>query len=158
MTPRRVDPATDLFGGPSRETLERERAMTSTELQDLLIDPLDGLAPVLGWDTLHVRPGMRKGGRWWTATTGSLADWPDLVLVRTRDRRLIFAELKSERGKTSKLTDGQERVLGILRGLEYDGDQAIGGPGLPVAVEVHVWRPSDLRDPIAESVIGRILR
>jgi hypothetical protein len=34
---------------------------------------------------------------WRTSASGTMAaGWPDLVLVRRRDRRLIFAELKRE--------------------------------------------------------------
>lgn len=51
--------------------------------------------------------------------------WPDLALVRPP--RLVFAELKSEKGK---VTEHQERWLGLLEAC----------PG----VEVFLWRPSDL--------------
>jgi hypothetical protein len=72
--------------------------------------------------------------------------WPDLTLVRRRDRRLIFAELKAEDGK---LTRRQERVLELLRCLQFD-PMEYGGL-LPAAprIEVHVWRPADI-ERIAE--------
>lgn len=134
----------------------RDRAMLEAELQELIIDPVTGLAPLLGWETLHVRPGMRANGRWWTATTGSLARWPDLTLVRTRDRRLIFAELKRE---LERPTDEQEHVLAVLRRLTDPGQPWPFGRSDDVPlVEVYVWRPSDLRDPVEESTIYRILR
>ena len=54
----------------------------------------------------------------------SPSGFPDLVLVRPP--RLIFAELKSERGR---LTEAQEAWLELLRQV----------PG----VEVYVWKPSE---------------
>lgn len=74
---------------------------------------------------------------------GSEPGWPDLTLVRRRDRRLIFAELKAEKGV---LSVRQVEVLDLLReiqGLVVYGDDVRG------RIEVHVWRPSDL-DAIAE--------
>lgn len=63
--------------------------------------------------------------------------WPDLTLVRKRDRRLIFAELKAEAGKVSPR---QAAVLELLHCLCSEGNPRI---------QVFVWRPSDL-DAIAE--------
>ncbi|MCI0583396.1 MAG: hypothetical protein L0227_11025 [Chloroflexi bacterium] len=131
--------------------------MTEDELARLLFGK-GGLAPMLGWDYMHIRPGMFAGGKWRTSTSGTLAAWPDHVLVRVRDRRLIFAELKRELGK---VTPEQEHVLGILRSLEVapaDRDTVAFAFGPFTAVEIYVWRPSDLRDPIGDSVIGRTLR
>lgn len=62
----------------------------------------------------------------------SSAGFPDLVLVRRP--RVIFAELKSRRGK---LTDDQRAWL-----------LALGG----CSVERYIWRPADWRD------VERILR
>ena len=77
------------------------------------------VARVLGWRRYHT----------WLSKH-SPAGFPDEVLVRSG--RLIFAELKSERGK---LSDEQEAWLEELRGVP--------------AVEVFVWRPADM-DAIAE--------
>lgn len=90
------------------------------------------LAHLLGWHHLHVRRSIGKGRTWVTAT--NVIGWPDLVLFRPADdgqQHLIFAELKSERGK---LTPEQEQVLDDLRRS---------------GCEVHVWRPSDM-DAIAK--------
>lgn len=54
------------------------------------------------------------------------AGFPDLVLVRRP--RVVWAELKSERGK---LTDDQADWIRTLRACGQD---------------VHVWKPSDWRD------------
>jgi hypothetical protein len=62
--------------------------------------------------------------------------WPDLTLIRRRDRRLIFAELKAENGE---LRPRQAAVLDLLRCLE-SFPPLERGP----AVQVFVWRPSDM--------------
>ena len=68
----------------------------------------------------------------------SAAGFPDLVLVRPP--RVLFVELKSEVGK---LTPAQANWIAALRDCP---------------VEVAVIRPSDCRDPIEMSVLGRLLR
>jgi VRR-NUC domain len=50
--------------------------------------------------------------------------FPDLVMVRRR--RIVFAELKAEKGR---VTDTQREWIGALR--------------MASACEVYVWRPSD---------------
>lgn len=103
------------------------------------------LAHILGWETIAFRPAMTKRGMR-TPGTGSMAKgWPDMTLVRTRDRRIIFAELKSNVGK---LSPDQERVIDVLTMLTADGmirsGVYPGGPPYePTRVEVHVWRPRD---------------
>lgn len=72
--------------------------------------------------------------------------FPDLVLVRARDRRLIFAELKRD-GEYP--TPDQARVLTLLSSVE----QLPVAPLRPVGVrsvrsdapriEVYIWRPAD---------------
>lgn len=56
---------------------------------------------------------------------GSEPGWPDLVLVRRRDRRALFRELKLDDGKISQR---QGEVIELL-----------GAVGLDVAI----WRPRD---------------
>lgn len=97
--------------------------MTET---DLLADVIE-LGALLGWHSAHFRPALTSRG-WRTPVQGTLGKgFPDLVLVRARDRRLIFAELKSDAGR---LSPAQDEVLDVLRALA------------PLA-EVHVWRPRD---------------
>ena len=103
-----------------------------------------GLAVILGWEHVHFRPAMTKHG-WRTAGTGSMAaGWPDLVLVRPRDRRLIFAELKAD---GAKVTPDQERVLEVLQSLTF-GTLTLDWP----RIQVFVWNPSDWPE------IERVLR
>jgi hypothetical protein len=82
------------------------------------------LATLHRWGWVHFRPARTVDG-WRTPVSGPLgAGWPDLVLVRPP--RLVFAELKSERGR---LTPTQKGALDLLR---------------DAGLEVHVWRPGDL--------------
>ncbi len=70
------------------------------------------LATLRNWVWYHTHDSRR-----------SPAGFPDLVLVR--GRRLVFAELKRERGR---LTKEQEQWLRTLQATD---------------AEVYVWRPSD---------------
>lgn len=104
------------------------------------------LAGILGWENVHFRPAMTKHG-WRTPGSGTMAKgWPDLTLIRARDRRLIFAELKAEAGS---LTDEQTRTLLALRSLEHRPAAKPRDFLAPVdrelgpRIEVYVWRPSD---------------
>lgn len=76
--------------------------------------------------------------------------WPDWTFIRRADRRLIFAELKTD-AKASKLTPRQAEVLELLRCLvnvtRYPGrdpgyDVSHQDPGGPM-IEVFEWRPRD---------------
>ncbi len=79
-------------------------------------------AKLHGWRVAHFRPGLTKDGRWRTAVSGDGKGFLDLVLVR---ERVIFAELKTERGQ---LTPEQLAWAAVL---EMAGQT------------VCVWRPSD---------------
>ena len=120
----------------------RFRELTEAQFQRQVTD----LAEKCRWHWMHVSygPKLDRSGavvRYTTPTTGTMAKgWPDLVLVRERDRRLIFAELKREVGKTDP---EQDEVLTILRRL----DGGAFGVDVPL-IEVFVWRPSDI-DEIA---------
>ena len=103
------------------------------------------LAHMLGWETIAFRPAFTKAG-FRTPGTGSMAKgWPDMTLVRARDRRLIFAELKSDVGR---LSPDQQRVLDVLRALEGSAvaqatHEPTGATFVYTQIEVHVWRPRD---------------
>ena len=85
------------------------------------------LAALRGWRSFHARPGRALRG-WRTAVQGDGAGFVDLLLVR--GGRLIMAELKSDRGRVSRL---QHAWLAALR---------------QTAAEVHVWRPCNFPDII----------
>jgi hypothetical protein len=127
-----------------RGRLSRIQVATLPRLKEIdfqrqLVGP-KGLATMLGWLHVHFRPAQTQHG-WRTPGSGELAQgWPDLTLVRTRDHRLIFAELKRDGGKP---TAAQWAVLDVLAELVRP----------PVAgltrIEVYVWHPSEI-DTIAE--------
>lgn len=81
------------------------------------------LAKLRGWLVMHTRPAWSEKG-WRTPIEGD-AGFPDLVLAR--HGKVIYAELKSEKGR---VTAAQQKWMTAL------GD-------------VHLWRPSDL-DQIKE--------
>lgn len=76
-----------------------------------------------GWLAVHFRPARTSKG-YRTPIEGDGVGWPDLVLVRPP--RLLFAELKTDRGK---LSPAQERWLDVL--------------GQVPGIEVRIWRPRD---------------
>ena len=73
------------------------------------------LAELYGWMIYHTYDSRRSN-----------PGFPDLVMVR--DNRVIFAELKTMKGKVTK---HQERWLEALAKTQ---------------VEVRLWRPSDIND------------
>lgn len=90
-------------------------ALTEKEFLRQVVD----LARLFRWRTYHPWLSVR-----------SERGWPDLALCRPP--RLVLAELKSERGKTSPSQDEWLALLAAVHG-----------------VETFLWRPSDL-DHIAE--------
>ena len=88
-------------------------------------------AKLHGWRSAHFRPAETKRG-WRTAVSGDGKGFPDLVLARGAGGkgRVLFVELKAERGKAS---DAQEVWATVLT--------SIGG-----TVEYYRWRPSDWKE------------
>ena len=84
------------------------------------------VAHYYGWLVQHTR-AVNSEGRWMTPISGD-AGFVDLVLVHPT-RGLIFAELKSDRGKISA---NQVAWIDALSGH----------------AECHVWRPKDLHNII----------
>ena len=95
------------------------------------------LAKIYGWKYYHTWRSIH-----------SPAGFPDVVMVRPP--RLIFAELKSEKGK---LTVEQEEWLATLRECgSYPSSSFIDDKGISVTyqrIEVYLWRPSEI-EKIAE--------
>jgi len=91
-----------------------ERALSEAQFQQQIIE----LAKLRGWLVAHFRPAMNRRGVWATPMAGD-PGYPDLTLARRG--KVIFAELKSEKGKPS---DAQ---LGWLVSLPNS----------------YVWKPSD---------------
>jgi hypothetical protein len=94
--------------------------MSEATWQEQFID----LAQAHGWKHMHVRRSIGKGRKWTTAT--NVSGYPDLTLWNQRQKRIIFVELKSEKGVASS---EQREVLGELRNSGQ---------------EVYILRPSDL--------------
>ena len=94
-------------------TYESSRVLEKA-LQQRIMDT----AKALGWLAYHTHDARR-----------SVPGFPDTCLVR--GERLVFAELKSEKGK---VTVEQQQWLDALEKV----------PG----VECRVWRPADLQDAI----------
>lgn len=95
------------------------------------LQQITDLASKLGWAWLHLRPGMTRDS-WRTPISGPLGKgFPDLLLARPRDCRLMAVELKRDGAKT---TPEQDAVLEIL-----------GASGM----EVYVWRPADFDSALA---------
>lgn len=86
------------------------------------------LADLFGWTSYHTYESRR-----------SRKGFPDLVMVRRG--RLVFAEIKSERGRLSR---EQEKWLEELADVER---YSLGN------VKARVWRPSDWQE--IESILGR---
>ena len=82
------------------------------------------IASDCGWRVYHTRDSRR-----------SQAGFPDLTLVRTG--QIIFAELKSQKGRIKK---EQQAWLDDLRENGH--------------VDVYLWRPSDLQD-IIDRLVGK---
>ena len=83
------------------------------------------LAELSGWQWMPARPGMTARS-WRTPLSGTLAKgWPDLLMFRPRDLRVLAAELKRD---GLKPTPDQMHVLEVL--------DASG-------VETFVWHPAD---------------
>lgn len=102
------------------------KGITEKQLSDNIVS----LARMLGW-LVHRDPTWRA--------TGADPGYPDLTLVR--ERQVIFAELKSEKGS---LTDDQWAWVNALVGIAVDTH--------PV-VRMCVWRPSQWLDGTIEAVL-----
>lgn len=86
--------------------------MSEAQLQQAIID----LAHILNLRVAHFRPGLTRSGNWVTAVAADGAGFVDLVLVGRG--RVIFAELKSSKGKLG-LEQEQWRDALIAAGAEW---------------------------------------
>lgn len=105
---------------------DRLPPLTEKEFQRQVVE----LATIRGWRVYH--PFLSK----W-----SERGFPDLTMVRARDRRLVFAELKRDKGRTSEAQDEWLALLGRLT------DESCGVPPGEVRdgrrLDVYLWRPAD---------------
>jgi hypothetical protein len=111
------------------------------------------LAGLQGWLCYHPPdnvPVTARSGRKYVQNVQ--AGYPDLTLVR--GVRLIFAELKAEKGRVSEAQetwlDCLRRVAVAVNGIAAPARDAVAGLPRDVAesymvpsIEVYVWHPSD---------------
>ena len=95
-------------------------ALSEKEFQNKVI----ALAIMYGWRVTHFR-ASQVGGKWMTAIQGH-SGFPDICMAHA-DKGLVFAELKTERGK---LDPAQVNWLGTLAAT---------------GAEAYCWRPSDMQ-------------
>ena len=96
-------------------------------------DKVTQIADTCGWDAHHIRPG--KYGN--TYKTDGLKGMPDLILIGRRGQGIVFAELKTAKGKLSPIQEA--RIAQLLTN----------------GCEVHVWRPSD-EDKVVKRLSSRL--
>jgi hypothetical protein len=112
--------------------MSTELKMSEAELQDAVIE----MAQAFKWRVAHFRsvPVKHADGRvtYQTPVQADGAGFPDLVLVR---ERVIFAELKSDTGRTSA--------------AQQDWLFALSHAG----AECHIWYPRYLRDGTIEGIL-----
>ncbi len=104
--------------------------LSEADFQTRIIDR----ARTLGWWVHHGRPARKGDGSWSTPIQGD-AGFPDLVLAR--GGRVIFVEVKTEKGR---LTDQQKQWMAELAGGPWTSPQV---STVNERVEVYLWRPSD---------------
>ena len=103
--------------------------VTEKEFQQTVVD----FARLRGWRTYHTHDSRRSD-----------AGFPDLVMVR--GDRLVFAELKTEKGRLSAAQEQWREALAAM------GEQ-VGDPDVwPPQVGAFVWRPSNW--PVIEAVLA----
>ena len=86
------------------------------------------LAEMCGWQWVHFRPAKTSHG-WRTPVSGPLGEgWPDLVLVRVRDKRILFVELKARGHGMVGVPLDQIEVMNVLH---------------DAGAMAYIWRPED---------------
>ena len=103
-----------------REGTPEDRSRSEAWLQDKIIE----CAEATGWKYWHDR--SRKKNK---------KGWPDLVLVRHSDGRMVVAELKRQQYKPN---ESQQAWLDAFSAVA----EAASAQGADI-ISVHVWRPDD---------------
>lgn len=79
-------------------------AVTATAPVGTEADYLTGIVEAAewsGWLVHHCRPARTADGHWKTHIQGHIG-FPDLVLIHGTARKILFVEVKAERGRLSK--------------------------------------------------------
>ncbi len=133
---------------------EYDRQVAETMREEVLLVRVLELAKLYGWRSAHFRPAQTQRGRWVTAVQGDGKGYPDVTLVHGPAGRLVFAELKAQRGR---FDPAQVAWLDDLRAVAEDVAQVAAYSAAVVdrpPVSVHTWRPADLLDGRIEAVLG----
>lgn len=137
--PSTVIPSPEASRAAKARTRKLAQAMSENDLQACVID----VAHHYGYKVAHfrsVRVKKKDGSTFWqTPVAADGTGWPDLVLVRAAREgmgRVIFAELKTERGTVEP---AQRDWLALLT--------------LTQRVEVHCWRPTDWLNGTIERIL-----
>lgn len=88
-------------------------------------DKVEQLAILNGWWVDHKTPMRYASGH--VRTTG-LPGMPDLTLIHPAGHGIIYAELKTEKGRLS------DKQINVARALVANG------------ADYYVWRPSDIKE------------
>ena len=103
--------------------------MTEAQFQRSVIE----LAQLNGWRVFHARKAQNAKGAWRTPVAADGAGFPDLVLVRDR---VIFAELKTDKGRVSPAQrEWLDAITDATTGEIPPCDREV--------VRATVWRPRD---------------
>ncbi len=113
-------------------SLATELPIDERRLQNAIVDA----ARLKGYMVFHTRPALSAKG-WRTPVQYDGKGFPDLCLVGPE--RIIFAEIKSEKGKLSR---EQEHWLAGLAKVALATDH----------VRVCVWTPADWPDRVLEAL------
>ena len=113
------------------EMQDAQQVMWEAESHDELLGKIIKVAHLHKWICAHFRPARTSTG-WRTPVEADAEGFPDLTLVRSGDRRILFIEVKTEKGKT---TPAQEQWLEALRETGK--------------CEVYLWRPSQWETIVA---------
>ena len=114
---------------PRQLNLLTTEQLHTLELERDFQNRLTEFMRIEGWQVYSI-PDSRRA---------SMKGYPDITAWRVEDQRLLFVELKREKGRVS---EAQIYVLDSLRALAPRID-----------CEVYIWRPSDW--PTIEQVIAR---
>lgn len=106
--------------------------MNEGELQQAVME----MAGTFGWYVAHFRPALTKHG-WRTPVSADGKGFPDLVLVNPTMGKILYRELKADKGKLSP-------------------EQVQWGEWLTAAgADYAVWRPADWKVIVFELSGGR---
>jgi hypothetical protein len=96
--------------------------VTASITEKQFLQQVCDLAQYTGWSAYHTHDSRR-----------SEPGFPDLVLANPKQQRVVYAELKAQRGRVS---EDQRRWLDMLEDC---------------GAEVALWRPADM--PVIEAVL-----